>query len=188
MKTSEKITNLTKALHMFQSEVNKIKKDAKNPHFKSSYASLSNILDAVTPVLNTCGLLMTSHPDDGFLVTTIYHAESGEFMQSEYPLVSKDASNPQLTGSLISYARRYSIMSILNLNMDDDDGNSGAKAVAPVEVVRVPLSKKSKNWPDVEKWIITKLSEGMTTQAIVDSITKKYTLSKDVESFITDQK
>lgn len=79
-------------------------------------------------------------------------------------------------------------MSILNLNMDDDDGNSGAKAVAPVEVVRVPLSKKSKNWPDVEKWIITKLSEGMTTQAIVDSITKKYTLSKDVESFITDQK
>lgn len=188
MKTSEKITNLTKALHMFQSEVNKIKKDAKNPHFKSSYASLSNILDAVTPVLNTCGLLMTSHPDDGFLVTTIYHAESGEFMQSEYPLVSKDASNPQLTGSLISYARRYSIMSILNLNMDDDDGNAGAKAVAPVEVVRVPLSKKSKNWPDVEKWIITKLSEGMTTQAIVDSITKKYTLSKDVESFITDQK
>jgi len=188
MKTSEKITNLTKTLHMFQSEVNKIKKDAKNPHFKSSYASLSNILDAVTPVLNTCGLLMTSHPDDGFLVTTIYHAESGEFMQSEYPLVSKDASNPQLTGSLISYARRYSIMSILNLNMDDDDGNSGAKAVAPVDVVRVPLSKKSKNWPDVEKWIITKLSEGMTTQAIVDSITKKYTLSKDVESFITDQK
>ncbi len=188
MKTSEKITNLTKALHTFQSEVNKIKKDAKNPHFKSSYASLSNILDAVTPVLNSCGLIMTAHPDDGFLVTTLYHAESGEFMQSEYPLISKDPNNPNITGSLISYARRYSTMSILNLNTNDDDGQSVVNAVAPVDVVRIPLNKKSKNWPEVEKWIITKLSEGMTTQAIADSISKKYILSKDVETFIADQK
>jgi hypothetical protein len=131
---------------------------------------------------------MTAHPDDGFLVTTLYHAESGEFMQSEYPLISKDPNNPNITGSLISYARRYSTMSILNLNTNDDDGQSVVNAVAPVDVVRIPLNKKSKNWPEVEKWIITKLSEGMTTQAIADSISKKYILSKDVETFIADQK
>jgi len=182
MKTSEKITNLTKALHQFQSEVTKIKKDSKNPHFKSNYASLANILDAVGPVLINCGLVITSHPDEGALVTTIVHADSGEYMQSNYTLAARDLSNPQQIGSAISYARRYSIQSILNLNTDDDDSN----AAAQVEVKKETLTLKSKKWKEVEAKVIGLLEEGMPADKIIKSASSKYELGNDVIQFIND--
>jgi ABC-type uncharacterized transport system ATPase subunit len=59
-----------------------------------------SILDTINPILQECGILVTQHPhDDEVLVTTIYHVESGEFMQSEQVLRMKDANNPQQQGS-----------------------------------------------------------------------------------------
>jgi hypothetical protein len=137
MKTSEKITNLTKALFEFQGKVTSVKKSAKNPHFKSNYADLSSILDVINPALQECGLFVTQHPHDDVLVTTIYHAESGEYMQSEQVLRMKDANNPQQQGSAITYARRYALAAIFNLNQEDDDANSasGHKVTTAKEVL-----------------------------------------------------
>ena len=126
MKTSEKITNLTKALFEFQGKVTSVKKSAKNPHFKSNYADLSSILEVITPALQECGLFVTQHPHDDVLVTTVYHAETGEYMQSEQVLRMKDANNPQQQGSAITYARRYALAAIFNLNQEDDDANSAS--------------------------------------------------------------
>ena len=50
MKTSEKITNLTKAMFEFQTKVASVKKSAKNPHFKSTYADLTSILETINPM------------------------------------------------------------------------------------------------------------------------------------------
>jgi hypothetical protein len=83
MKTSENITNLTKALFAFQGKVTSVKKSANNPHFKKNYADLTAILDVINPILQDCGIFVTQHPHEDVLITTIYHAESGEFMQSE---------------------------------------------------------------------------------------------------------
>lgn len=126
MKTSEKITNLTKAMFEFQAKVTSVKKSAKNPHFKSNYADLSSILDVINPALQECGLFVTQHPHDDVLVTTVYHAETGEYMQSEQVLRMKDANNPQQQGSAITYARRYALAAIFNLNQEDDDANSAS--------------------------------------------------------------
>ena len=112
--------NITKALVKFHMEVGKIKKDAKNPFFNSSYASLSNILDVVTPPLVTCGLVIIQMPiGDGLLKTILAH-ESGEFIESEFDMkiVKRD---PQSMGSAITYARRYALGAILCLNIDEDD-------------------------------------------------------------------
>lgn len=137
MKTSEKITNLTKAMFEFQAKVTSVKKSAKNPHFKSNYADLSSILDVINPALQECGLLVTQHPHDDFLITTVYHAETGEYMQSEQVLRMKDANNPQAQGSALTYARRYSLAAIFNLNQSDDDGNaaSGHKVTTAKEAM-----------------------------------------------------
>jgi hypothetical protein len=43
MKTSENITNLTKALFAFHGKVSSVKKSANNPHFKKNYADLTAI-------------------------------------------------------------------------------------------------------------------------------------------------
>lgn len=182
MNKSEKINNLTKALHQFQSEVTKIKKDSKNPHFKSNYASLSNILDSVTPVLSKTGLVITSHPVEGYLITTIFHAESGEYMESAYPLTARDMTNPQQIGSAISYARRYSLLSILNLNTDDDDGNAAAQTTVKKE----KLTLKSKKWKEVEKKIIGMLEEGIPSAKIIQQASGKYDLADEIIAFIND--
>jgi hypothetical protein len=64
-------------------------------------------------------------------------------MQSNQVLRMKDLNNPQQQGSAITYARRYALASIFNLNQEesDDDGNlaSGIK----VQSVKEQLTPKS---------------------------------------------
>jgi len=52
MEKSESIKNIAAALLIFQMKVDKVGKDATNPYFKSKYASLSNIQDAILIPLN----------------------------------------------------------------------------------------------------------------------------------------
>ena len=63
MKRSDNISNLSKALASFHSLVGKIGKDAKNPFFKSSYASLPHILTEIQEPLEKSGLVITQFPD-----------------------------------------------------------------------------------------------------------------------------
>jgi len=126
---SESIINLAKALLRFQSSIGTIKKDAKNPHFKSNFASLSGILDAVMPVLSEVGLVVLQHPSgDGLVIsldTILIHAETGEYMSSEFAM-RPIKTDPQGIGSCITYMRRYALGAILELNIDDDDGNAAS--------------------------------------------------------------
>ena len=124
MVKSQSIVNVAKGLLAFQSAATKITKDAQNPYFKSKYATLSNILDEVAAPLSAAGLVVTQHPEGGTLTTVLIHAESGEFIESTYDLNAIKA-DPQATGSAVTYARRYALCAVLNLNIeDDDDGNA----------------------------------------------------------------
>jgi hypothetical protein len=136
MRTSESIVNLAKALLCFQTGVANIKKDASNPFFKNKYASLTNILDGINQHLNDAGIVVMQSPsgDDNSvrLTTTVIHAPSGEFIESEYSMipVKKD---PQGIGSCLTYMRRYALASILKLNVDDDDDGNSASNVGTKE-------------------------------------------------------
>jgi hypothetical protein len=75
-------SKLNSKLLAFQNKVNAIKKDGKNPHFKSSYATLNQILSDVKPLLSELGLVITQ-PIDGLNVSTIIcDSESGESVTS----------------------------------------------------------------------------------------------------------
>ena len=116
---------ITKALLKFHQKMGKIAKDSTNPFFKSKYASLPNILDAVSPVLNECELVIIQMPvGDGFLKTILSHV-SGENIESDFDMkIIKN--DPQALGSAITYARRYAIGAVLCLNIDDDDDGNKA--------------------------------------------------------------
>lgn len=178
MITSEKITNLTKAMFSFQTKVSSVKKTANNPHFKSTYADLTSILETINPILQECGLLVTQHPHDDSLVTTVYHAESGEFMQSKQVLRMKDLSNPQQQGSSLTYARRYSLAAIFHLNQTDDDGNvaSGIK----VQAIKEQLTPKHQMW--------SKALEHLSKGGSVSDIEAKYVLTDEVRILLTATK
>lgn len=125
MKTSESVTKIIEALALFQSKAPKILKNANNPFFKSKYATLGDILTLIQPILSECKLVVLQLPTtQNELITRIYHV-SGEFVECNY-LINPIKTDPQSLGSAITYARRYAISSILNLNIDDDDDGNAA--------------------------------------------------------------
>lgn len=117
-----------------QKKVSVLKKDEKNPFFKSQYLSLAGLIEALQPVLVENGLIVMQHPlDIGQLKTQVIHAASGEVVEStmEIPPNTTAAITPQTAGSLVSYLRRYSLMAIFNIAAEDDDSNSASGYVPP---------------------------------------------------------
>lgn len=129
MNKSETITELAKALVKFNSEVNKIAKDADNPFFKNNYATLDTIIDEIRPILSKYGLSIMQIPSgDGQNVTlkTLLLHESGEWLESDELTMKPVKNDPQAVGSCITYARRYSLAAFLSLNTGEDDDGNGA--------------------------------------------------------------
>lgn len=125
MEKSESIKDLAAALCKFQGEVEKIKKEAKNPFFNSKYATLANILDVIRQPLANNGLSFVQMPQgENSLVTIIMHV-SGEWISGEY-CMRPEKNTPQGMGSCITYQRRYALASVLGLNIDDDDDGNAA--------------------------------------------------------------
>jgi hypothetical protein len=127
MKTSETILHISAALLSAQKTMGDAKKGSANPYFKSTYADLNTIREVCTPVLNQLGvvLLQPTITLDGnnYVETILIHAESGEFVSSQ-TAIKNSKGTAQDEGSGISYARRYSLQSLLNIGAVDDDGES----------------------------------------------------------------
>lgn len=106
-------------------------KTSTNPHFKSRYADLSAVVEAVIDALNENGifLMQVNHEsENGVTVETIFIHESGEQISSgklHVPAVKFDA---QGYGSALTYARRYSLMAACGIAPEDDDGNGAVRA------------------------------------------------------------
>lgn len=124
MNRSETITEIARALAKFQSEVSDPNRTKENAFLKSKYVTLDSLLQAVRPVLANNGLSFLQVPFTGadvVSVTTMLLHESGEWFESDpltLPLMKKD---PQGVGSVVTYARRYSLSSILGVAWDEDD-------------------------------------------------------------------
>lgn len=121
MKTSSSIKAISLALLKAQKEIEKVKKTAENPFYKSSYADLPSIIEAVKKPLNDNGIIVLQPINKDFVETVLLH-ESGEWIRSLTRIVTKEPNNPQAYGSAISYARRYAIQSLVFLSAEDDDG------------------------------------------------------------------
>lgn len=145
MEKTASITNLAKALMTFHLKVSKIEKDAKNPFFNSKYASLSNIQEAIYTPLAESGLVYSQSPSGlNGLTTILIHAESGEYFMDTYTMPVSKQNDPQAVGSSITYAKRYALVAILGLNIDeDDDGNAASKPDTKTEDNRPWLSDKA---------------------------------------------
>jgi hypothetical protein len=116
---------LLKALHKFHNEVGVVLKNVKNPFFKKKYADLNAFLEVIKKPLHDNNLLIVQTPVTGGLETTIYHT-SGESISGQMTI--EFPKDPQKIGMVITYFRRYMLQSMLFLNAEDDDGNTGKKA------------------------------------------------------------
>jgi hypothetical protein len=131
MNKSDSIKNIAAALQLFHLKMGKVSKSANNPFFKSKYAPLPDILEAINEPLNEAGLVLSQFPDGDGLCTLIMHPESGEWLQATVKM-ELEKLNPQGYGSASTYYRRYSIAAALTLNIDeDDDGNKASAPATP---------------------------------------------------------
>lgn len=130
MKRSDSIASIAKALAAFQKDVTQPKKSAKNPHFKSTYVPLDNVVDSIAETAPKHGLSYiqtTVTENDKAGVQTLLMHESGEWIEFEpllLPIGQK--ATPQAVGSAITYARRYSLSSVFGLASEVDDDANGA--------------------------------------------------------------
>lgn len=128
-------TELAKALVQARPHIRKAIKSRFNPHFKTAYADLADVDEALQAAFSGFGLTYMQMPKtsmrDGAMwvdVTTMIIHESGQTIGStlSLPVVKHD---PQSIGSTITYARRFGLSSMAGVSTDDDDGES---TVAPL--------------------------------------------------------
>jgi hypothetical protein len=135
---SSKAYNLKTAMHEFQKLSISASKDGKNPHFKSNYATLEAVIQAVNQG-NQFGLYFTQeityvfHAEHAVPVpavrTTVHQINDDNTYVSECPIILQPASlqNPQKLGAAITYLKRYTLQSVYGLPSEDDDGNLASK-------------------------------------------------------------
>lgn len=104
------------------------KKNSFNPHYKSKYADLQEVIDCIKQPLLDAGLTFTQKivktADEVYPITLVTILTDGKKVEvlSEYPV---SGGNPQMIGSALTYAKRYSLASAFGLASDeDDDGNN----------------------------------------------------------------
>jgi len=131
MNKSESIAKLADALAKAQGQVRAAVKGNINPHFKSKYADLGAVFDACREALSKNGIAVSQVPSIGgetntgaVLVTILMHS-SGEWLSGEYPLLPVK-NDPQGFGSALTYARRYSLSSMVGIAADEDDDNAAS--------------------------------------------------------------
>jgi len=140
--------NLATALVKAQSEMSNPKKGNTNPFFKSKYADLNSVREAVIPVLNANGISvlqpMVNIDGKNFIKTLLVH-ESGEMLESFTEIVYAKQNDAQAQGSGITYARRYGLQSFACVGADDDDGNAASqpnvqKAETPIADIKTKVA------------------------------------------------
>lgn len=125
--------SLVEALTAAQREIKNAPMNKTNPHFNNRYADLAAIRDAVTPALTRNGLAITqvteiTESGSLVLVTRLMH-KSGQALESAYPL-PMEVNRPQVMGSALTYARRYTLAAMIGIGSDEDDDAEGAERPA----------------------------------------------------------
>lgn len=184
MKTSEQIDQILPALAIVKANLTGVKKGTKNTFFKSSYADLNTHLEAVEPLLEENGLVLlqpTNNLPEGNVVSSrIYHVKSGQFVEASMKLIGEN--DMQKAGSAVTYARRYTLGSLLSMQAVDDDGEGAigrkteTKSVKSSEVKPITQTTESAlqtpptNRPSFRDRVKTKTEPTKTVSTSQDDI------------------
>jgi len=128
-KPTEKPETLAAAMAKAFGEIESATKAANNPHFKSKYADLTSVIEAIKPALVANGLFFTQQPrvnDRGVEIETVLHHSGGETYSLGCLFVPADKGNAQAFGSALTYARRYALVTAFGVPVEDDDGNAAS--------------------------------------------------------------
>ena len=127
---SEEIKNLADAYVKAQAEIGGAVKGSTNPHFKSKYADLGAVMDALKEPLAKHGLSFVqevTEREGGVYVETVIMHKSGETYRTGKLPMPAPKQDPHGYGSAITYAKRYSLQAAFGVPSEDDDGNKAVE-------------------------------------------------------------
>jgi len=129
------------ALALAQAEVENATEGSVNPHFKSRYADLAEVLNTVRPVFSKHGIaiIQSTGFSDGLVsvTTALVHKEGGYVTSVASCTPAK--MDAQGVGAATTYLRRYSLAAATGVAQEDDDGQSAAhNRPAPVAAPAKP--------------------------------------------------
>lgn len=122
-----------------------------NPHkdgksHQNTYATLPSILEHLQQPCIEAGLAITQVPviiDEQAGVTTYVISTDGEVLDCG-SLLLYAGRGPQNVGSAITYARRYALLSLMNIAGDVDDDGQSAQAGSEEATARKKVADKHK--------------------------------------------
>lgn len=161
----EERLSLATALARVQAEMQPAEKNGYNPHFKSNFSTLEDLVAVSRPLLTKYGISITQYPesegDATYLVTKIMHDMAS--IVSKVRIHLKDPTDMQKFGSAMSYIKRnvYAAICGISTSEGDDDGNEISQPSVPSTDAISPkqlglLKAKIGNRPEVEKKILAR--------------------------------
>jgi hypothetical protein len=114
-----------------------ILKDGKNEYFKntkgqpSKYCTLNEVLEKVKKPLNEMGIVIIFEPTETGLKTILHDTENNTEVSGFMKYV--DCGNAQKLLACNTYFRRGSLVSMLGLEDEDDDGNKASQTTKETE-------------------------------------------------------
>lgn len=162
MKTSDKYSTVMAAIGKVQSAVPFVEKTATADmgQRKEKYVPFEDVAAAIKTPCQDAGLVWTQGPREGnggvaWLVTRIDHPASGEFVESELPLVTAKAGFREM-GAVVSYMRRIGLIAAFGIvaRGEDAENDKDAMRMAEPPKPRVARNARPVNAPeDIEKRI-----------------------------------
>lgn len=153
MNKSEQINELAAALAKAQGQIKGALKDSNNPFFKTKYADLASVVEAIREAFTQNGLsyvqrVEPSEANEVRVETVLLHA-SGQWLSAGVLNIPVSKADAQGFGSALTYARRYGLSAATGVAPEDDDGNAAAKAaptVTPTAGAWESLSADEQTW------------------------------------------
>lgn len=147
MNLEHSTAELFTALAKMQGEVENATKSSTNPHFRSKYADLAEVLNTVRPVLAANGLSVIQSPSfDGavcHVTTTIAHSSGGHISGTISCIPAKQ--DGQGIGAATTYLRRYSLAALCGVAQEDDDGQTAAHNKPSVPITSAEAARIREN-------------------------------------------
>ena len=159
------------ALAKAQGEIENASKNAANPHFRSKYADLAEVLNTIRPPFAANGLAIVQSPHfDGSMahVTTMVTHSSGGYITSTASCVPAK-SDAQGIGSATTYLRRYSAASISGIAQEDDDGNEASHNKKPAPPAKIlPTTGVWESQSEESRMFLLNIASELNTRVAAD--------------------
>lgn len=159
--------SINQKLFALQQEIGAISKDAKNPFFKSSYFDINSLLKNLKPLLGKYKLVLHQPIEKGEVHSIIECVDTNERTKPS-SLELPDISDPQKLGSCITYFRRYTLVSLLGLMAEDDDGNLASNKKVEVK------KEDNRPWLDINQKKAVLNNQQSNAKQEAQRILKKY--------------